>query len=242
MPCHTAAMARLLRPRWRVLWWAGLCWGLGGLDKNAGAAAGMLSLRDLATTGAWTSRTGWGTRLQTCPAGTSAPAGSDDASDCACAPGLTGSPCAVCSSGTFKDSLGPAACTACGVGSTSLPGARDALECLCVAGYYRLNGVCTECAAGMYKPHVGDAGCVPCPADSTSRAAAAMFSECWCDDGFTPQAGFCLRCGTDSYSGGGLDNDLSVTVNKTCAACPSFSSSPAGSVSVDDCLCVPGHK
>ena len=231
-------MPRLLRPRWRILWWVGLCWGLCGLHTHA--TAGMLSLRDLATTGAWTSRTGWGARLQTCAAGMSAPAGSDDASACACAPGFTGnpgSPCVVCGTNTYKDSFGAGACAACGASSTSLPGARDARECLCEAGFYRSDGVCTACAAGTYKPHAGESGCVPCPTSSTSPAASTRIGQSVCSPGFTPQAGLCLRCGADSYADGG-----SSILNTTCTACPSFSSSPAQSVSVDDCLCVSGYK
>ena len=238
MLCNAAAIARLLRPRWRMLWWVGLCWGLCGLHTHTGAAAAYLSVRDLAAAGVWTSRTGWSTRLQTCPAGTSSFAGSDEASDCACATGLTGSPCAMCDTSMYKDVLGAGACTVCGVRSTSLPGARDTLECLCEAGYYRssLNGPCEPCAAGTYKPHTGDAGCVPCPADSTSPAASTLFSQCTCGPGFASQTGFCLRCGVNSYSGGG-----SVTDTAACTACPDYSTDGEGSASIDDCMCASGY-
>lgn len=107
MHSDAGPIARLLCPRWRILWWSGLWWLIGR------GAAGMLSVQDLATAVVWTSLAGWGMHLQMCTASTSAPAGINEASDCVCARGLTGSPSVVLGTGTYKDSLGAGACTVC---------------------------------------------------------------------------------------------------------------------------------
>ena len=99
-----------------------------------------------------------------CPADSSSPAASVDASDCTCNAGYTGliqsggadgGSCAPCTRGKFKDAPGSSACDMCPPSSSSPPGSDDASDCSCNAGFTGLPGACVACAAGTFKPANG---------------------------------------------------------------------------------------
>ena len=99
-----------------------------------------------------------------CPADSSSPAASVDASDCTCNAGYTGliqsggadgGSCAPCTRGKFKDAPGSSACEMCPASSSSPPGSDDASDCSCNAGFTGLPGACVSCAAGTFKPANG---------------------------------------------------------------------------------------
>jgi len=97
-----------------------------------------------------------------CAGNSTAPAGSDEASDCKCPAGFSGEdggPCNVCAAGTFKVGSGSGPCLECPAGTaSSAVGAGS-------------NNTCTRCAAGKYAV-AGSPKCLACPGGSVSSAGA----------------------------------------------------------------------
>jgi hypothetical protein len=138
---------------------------------------------------------GCATNMQSSP-------GSDEAIDCKCNTGYTGSDgttCAACVAGTYKTIVGAVKCTNCLVDTYSTvvaktdsvcdscpsfaqspAGSNELTDCQCNAGYSGLDGdTCTACGSGHYKPEVGAAVCSNCPADHYQPdAAKTALSDC----------------------------------------------------------------
>ena len=181
--------------------------------------------------------------------------GSTALTDCQCMAGLTGPDgeyCNFCPEGTYKSTVGSAACSACPANSNSILDAGYwATDCLCNAGYSGPDsGTCTACATGSYKSSPGSAACSACPADSPSNAA---LTECLCNAGYSgPAGGPCTACsaGTYTYEGLGVCVDCpagtysylpAATTCDECTAALRDSTSPAGSDAASDCLCGAGY-
>ena len=87
--------------------------------------------------------------------------------------------CVKCEAGTFKDSVGSQACTACPPNSLSPAGSVAATDCTCNAGYTGANGAgCSPCVAGTFKAAAGSEACVGCPAGKVSPPASVAASAC----------------------------------------------------------------
>ena len=101
----------------------------------------------------------------------------------------------ACPLGTYKSSLGSAACTSCPSNSnTTVTGATSVATCACAAGYGGLNAtLCTACGLGTYKSAVANTACSSCASDSsTATTASTSSSACLCNAGYSgPNGGAC---------------------------------------------------
>ena len=153
---------------------------------------------------------------------------------CVCVPGRTGSECELCEAGTFKDTVGSGACTACPVFTTSFTGATAATDCLCQAGYHGSTpGACVACAADTYKPFIGNhAQCLACPPNSeTVATASSALTACQCSPGYTGvDGGSCAACALHTFK--------SETGSLACTSCHDNSETlQTASTSSTQCLC-----
>jgi len=208
-----------------------------GLTQHCSA-----TLVSVHTSAAWTD-----SRIHTCSAGKTSPAGATDLSDCVCQPGRTGVPCEQCPADTFKPGVGDLSCTSCSTNSMSLPGSTRSSECLCAPGFAGSTGPdgCVPCGPGSYKTFTGNSACVACPAhsscpaqivpsDSTASSLPQVLASCVCVPGYTQSAdGVCVGCEAGKFK--------SVHGNEACLGCHSNSLSPAASDSDTACLCVAGY-
>ena len=166
--------------------------------------------------------------------------------DVVCAPGHAGSwnsMCQQCGNGTFKESSGSELCADCHAGSYAQEAGASS---------------CTPCVEGKYLSKTGAKSsdeCIACPLDKTSASGSASLKDC------IPTRGFELiltqqGVGSDSVACS-LGSYKTSLGNETCAACPSgtFSDAPGstyckpcppgktsypGTMSVQECFCVPG--
>jgi len=99
--------------------------------------------------------------------------------------------------------------------STPAAGSTDISQCACNPGFSGTYHECIACTPGTFKTGYGSAACTGCAAGKASDAAAPR----------------CTECAADSYT---------AHDNSRCDVCPSNSTSPAGSVNVTACICVPG--
>jgi hypothetical protein len=117
------------------------------------------------------------TACASCPAHASSLPASPAISACICGPGMfdagTGE-CAACAAGAHKeqaldDEGDVAACLACSVNKTSLPGSARVEDCVCRRGFFgTAAGECLACAAGTFENATGSAACAPCAVSSFS--------------------------------------------------------------------------
>ena len=132
--------------------------------------------------------------------------GTISSSACTCPPGFVNDvvddptncqPCGkgfYCSGGKDKKSCGQSL-------TTALETAQDAAECVCAAGFFRVESTCEPCPAGTFKADIFDGACEPCPVGRWSNeSAAAQEDSCnFCSPGSTTRetgAGdlsFCVR-------------------------------------------------
>ena len=143
-----------------------------------------------------------------CPANSVSPAASVTLSDCECASGYTGSngTCKACEEGTYK--------------------------------VYPGDDACIECARGKYSAataQISERTCSTCPANSDSPAGSGAVSDCICNAGFTGYfaardafASVCTPCAIGKYK--------AVSGSTGCEACEEGTTSPAGSIGMQECL------
>lgn len=120
-----------------------------------------------------------------CPenSGTDGLVGAALISQCLCDAGHTGalttpgSTCDVCGIDTYKETVGPDACTAC-VENSGTDGAvaqTAVTDCLCDAGYENElttpASTCDACAIGTWLGEVGPGPCTPCTANAVTLGA-----------------------------------------------------------------------
>ena len=107
----------------------------------------------------------------------------------------------------------------CPTGTTSLPGATSAQDCV------------NPCSAGSYGP--GGSSCSSCPAGSTSAAGATTISDCYCLAGYRGSGGSCTAC---QYN----NNEYQPSTGQSsCLQCPA-NRSPTGNTATA-CQCDPGY-
>ena len=175
-----------------------------------------------------------------CPAGSSAPAGSNSSEACQCVRGFTrasqsepGQPlqCEACKAGEYKADLGSQECSRCPERSTSPPASTNIMACLCTAGSSGApGGPCSLCPRDTYS---SNGTCVLCPHNTEAESGAPDVSSCKCLPGFSgPPGGPCSPCGI-GYFRGRSDSE--------CRKCPlNTNTLSSGSQSVDACLRNPG--
>ena len=126
-------------------------------------------------------------RCEPCPQYSSSPKDAVSLLQCTCLPGYTGNsggPCAACSAGKYKDTLGSSACSECWSGLYSL-GAES---------------VCRQCAAGKYESGHGRSVCSgECPQFKVSPLGSTQLANCTCSSGYTAYAGSCTACAAGKF-------------------------------------------
>lgn len=170
--------------------------------------------------------------------------------------------CAACGASKYQDATGKSVCTDCPAASgVAASGSDEESDCKCNAGYTSGDTYCTGCAAGTYKNSRGMEICTNCPHNSnsdTSLDAAAgdlsVESTCVCDAGYEANehstgTDFCNACpvgkfkdspGTQACTDCAANDYQNLAGKSACEDCPDYSSSPAGSDALSDCLCNPG--
>lgn len=114
-----------------------------------------------------------------CPPSSSAPAGSDDVSDCVCHAGFyrVGNLCQECEAGYYCPGGAAQARLVCPAHAQSISGSAGPEMCVCDSGFeadcQALPCTCTMCAGGSYKSEAGNAACAPCPANEYSISSEA---------------------------------------------------------------------
>ena len=208
------------------------------------------------------------TTCLTCPGNSTSPSTSSALAACKCNLGYTGSDggtCTACAAGSFKNIVGSFACTLCPASTySSVAGASSPTVCVnCAAGTYSTTAgassstVCVNCAAGTYSGVAGAtlaANCIACPVGSTSGtgATACISASLPCNAGYTGPDGSCTACVAGKYKtitgsaactdcgAGTYSTSTQATVEGTCLACPSNSSSYSASSAAGDCTCNAG--
>jgi len=165
-------------------------------------------------------------------------------------------PCTKCKQGTYQSDLAAtssAMCLSCPSGKSSPLASNTSNDCVCLAGYYRLSGRldceacvpgtfkeeigdfnCTECAIGKYSNLIGstlEINCTSCDFGATTLARGSTLPfNCTCDRGYTGAIwGInCSACPEDTFK--------PTFGTAGCSECRNFSSSPAASTSVCQCL------
>ena len=160
-----------------------------------------------------------------CPANSDSEPGSSSLSNCSCNMGFTGSSgnCSSCVPGKYKTTMGSHSCADCEGGKFS------------------------EAAAAT-----AEVACVSCPDNTFSEAGSNALSACSCNKGFTGSDGTCSSCTQGKYKPtigpaactdcpeGTYSGSIAATTVTSCLPCLVNTSSPPGSSTLSDCLCVPG--
>ena len=188
-----------------------------------------------------------------CPANSNSLLQSDNVTDCTCNAkyyGPDGGPCALCEINHFCSGGLPEP-EPCRSHSESPAGSESQADCDCKPGHYSLNddSTCLKCPIDHYCP--GDLAKTVCPTNSGSNPGSSSTSDCWCEHGHW-RGCIQLQNGTGSLDQNGDPCDIQydsacyecgpndICFNETLLHCPPHSTSPAGSSSSDDCVCVDG--
>lgn len=173
-------------------------------------------------------------QCEPCPLNsTTFPGFRDKLSDCKCEPGYTGKDgqtCVHCMPGTFKEDHGSTGCSDCPI---------DTYSTLFAAEFQT---DCQDCAANSEAPRKSDSrdDC-KCHVGYTSTVAGTDGEVCGaCAAGkFKDALGHatCSDCPEDTYG----DTTGSSSIH-ACMPCFSNSMSPAGSVAIENCLCMGGYE
>ena len=184
---------------------------------------------------------------KSCPSGSTSAVGSVGSTSCTCPanyymktvgckPCPTGSTSAVgstsctCPANYYMDSS-TETCQSCPTGSTSAEGSTSASDCACPGTQQLFGGSCA-CPANSYM----DAGvCKDCPSHSKSVAGSTSASYCVCPVDQQLINNNCL-CAANHYS----TSNWVAPYAGWCKACPSGSTSPAGTVGIGHCMCAQG--
>ena len=157
-----------------------------------------------------------GVNCTTCPAGTSAAAGS---SECTACPAGTKSSsgagsCTACPAGQYNTGTGNTTCTKCAAGRYNT-GTGNTTCTACPAGKYNTgtgNTSCTACPAGQYNSGTGNTSCKQCGAGTYSASGATSCTACAAGSYSAAGASTCTACPAGKYNTG--------TGNTSCTACP----------------------
>ena len=132
--------------------------------------------------------------------------------------------CSPCPNNTFQNLTSQSSCQTCRDHSVSDSGSSDALDCMCLPGYYFCQDCqkCKPCLSGFFKETMANEACLSCGAGySTDSQASNSTNDC-------------LVCPAHSY----VQTD--EVLGRTCEACPENSVSLAGSEGLASCSCEPG--
>ena len=172
----------------------------------------------------------------TCPLNSNSVANASQQNQCLCNAGYWGngalvgtSPCALCLAGRYCPGGNNNLTIACPGNSTSPAGAYAITQCMCLPGFYGVNGTnCTLCPQGSY---CASGVLNPCPGNSSSPTQSGNISSCACNAGFFGSAS-CSECPMAYYCPGGLTS-IQCTANATTAS--------TRSISYMQCFCDRGY-
>ena len=157
-----------------------------------------------------------------CPSNTWSPSFSSFQLNCTCTAGYTGpdsGPCAACSQGYYKTERGPAACTACAIGSSSTATAATSAS------------TCALCNRGNFNPYTGQSACLACGAGtSTGTFGSVNCTTCAAGGWSAEGAAACVSC-----VGGTFSAVAAATSAATCKPCSTGSWSASKSLSCSYC-------
>jgi hypothetical protein len=186
--------------------------------------------------GTYKTATGQGT-CTWCPLETQSAAASTLLTDCRCNTGYTASQngvlCTACVAGSYKNTPGTGACSACPDFTSSASASSLVTDCTCDAGYTAASdGVeCTACIAGTYKADTGSVSCTDCAPRTNSDEGSIECIAYFCTYGYKwNDDDVCVSCPTNVYCTNGIQTN-----------CPTNTGSIAGSGSQEDCTCVQGY-
>ena len=124
----------------------------------------------------------------------------------------------------------------CPQDSFAVSGAVRIEDCKCRAGGYGVGGNCSLCPVDFWCPEASSAPS-PCLADSSTNGevAADDYEDCECAPGRyrTPDLSECRICPENSYCYG---------QRASASPCPSNSSAPPGTTSIEECTCHAGMQ
>jgi hypothetical protein len=178
-----------------------------------------------------------------CPYGKTSQAGSDELTDCMCAPGYffaNGEICTMCDAGTYKNVTGAGECLACPLNTNSMPGSTHLTDCVCLAGYRAISDglECTGCTVGTFKPDPGLGDCTKCPYGTSSMEEANVHqNDCKCLAGYNASydGETCTACFAGTYK--------NTTGTGPCLKCPEGTGTAStGSKLLNNCTCLVGHN
>jgi hypothetical protein len=168
-----------------------------------------------------------------CPPNSSTVAvGSEFITSCLCDDGYVGEkggPCVPCNESTYKITY--LTCQPCGNGQYSPPGSNSLADCVCKEGFRPMLEGCATCEPGTFKNWIGNDPCDPCPEDTITLDYGSTTSEaCTCLPGYhRPEGGSCEKCPANTYK--------NISGETGCNPCPLHSSSPEGTISIQECIC-----
>lgn len=127
----------------------------------------------------------------------------------------------------------------------------DSAICSCPSGYDTVNSTCKQESSSTKQASCNANGLCNCPTGyATSIACSRHISDYKCDEGWTRSDKECYmtadtKCTNGMYVVNGECNTI-CPANSYCSngvkySCPSWSTSPEGSKSLDDCNCNIGH-
>ena len=161
-------------------------------------------------------------------------------------------------------------CQSCQAHSTSLAGSDAPSDCQCNSGFtlehgscvpcdrgeFGANGTCFPCEIGKYSYDYNAVSCSACFGNSSTLDTGSWYiQDCACNVGYHLSFGFgesgvsCVACLPGSYLNYANDQCLTCETGKyqprlasaSCLSCPPNSTNPnTGSVSIENCLCLPG--
>lgn len=140
----------------------------------------------------------------------------------------------MCGPNTYKDAVGPAACSNCNLVAQSPEGSTSSTSCICKAGYYGSSqNNCEVCAMNSYSDAPGSLTCLLCPSNSGAIGLNDQKEDCKCNKGYSgPDGGNCTACSDTEYK--------DTIGSGACLACKDNSIS-ACKHSADCCACKAGY-
>ncbi|XP_063692961.1 kielin/chordin-like protein isoform X17 [Bolinopsis microptera] len=140
--------------------------------------------------------------------------------------------CSRCPENTYSTGGVVRECSACPGGKVSEAGSSDCEKEPCEAGKYMSSEGCKSCSKNYYS-EAGATQCTRCPSGKISAYASTSLSDCTygpCMQGHYMTDSGCQSCPANTYN-----MRFAMVGVQSCVGCPGGSTSPPGSISVNNC-------